>query len=255
MGKLHELLAVKKDLAQRAGEVQKETSHVFTQGHLFQGSHKAYFPFEENDQTKEPPETVPLSYTVGEKASWFAENFGKLIDAEFQIEKGNLEALADLAVDHEGARFTINQVPSTFLLDLISFMERVRTTFRHMPVLDPKHEWADDTESDKKGVKFVPDPEITYRTKKVLQHKVLVDASDKHPAQVEKWYEDQRVGKYEKKLSSGALTPRQKADVLHRIDLVIEGAKKALSKANDTEHPKDRIAEALFHFILGDVKG
>jgi len=247
MGSLHQLLAVKKDTAQRANEIVKETAAALGSKHLFNGAIRKYTPFDEEGQ-KFPDEHEQMSYTVGEKLAWFARNFGRHMDVEFQIEKANQGAFADVVVDG----LSLHNVPATYLLDLTDFLEKIRRVYAGMPVLDPKNQWEKDYDAGP-GVFTVTEPEISYRTQKVLSHKVLYDATKEHPAQIEKWTEDAQVGKYEKRMWSGAVTPAQKASILTRIDELIAAVKKALSKANDTEHDNDTIAEKIFEYIHGDL--
>ena len=244
MANLHQLLAVKKDAAQRANEIAGETKKNLGAKHLFYGSTKSYTPFDEEDETRFPDEHEQLSYTVGEKLNWFAENFGRIIDIEYQIDRTNENAEADLEVGD----LYIPGIPATFLLDLVSFLEKTRKVYANIPVLDSKYQWEPDSGAGP-GVYKTTEDEVTYRSKKVLRHKVLYDATPEHPAQVEKWPEDKQVGRYTKRMWSGALTPAQKSIVLGRIDTLLEAAKKALSEANNAEHATDKIASKIFSFI------
>ena len=178
-GNLHQLLAVKKDAASRANQISDETSKIFAARHLFYGSLKSYEPFEETqnpDLVHEEPEQEYLSYTVGEKMGWFAKEFSRLIDIEFQIDRTNMEAKADVKVDG----LELKEVPATFLLDLIGFCERVKKVYQHIQVLDPKSEWALSEEMGD-GVYRATKDEVTYRTKKVHKHKILHEATEQHP--------------------------------------------------------------------------
>ena len=248
MANLHELLAVKKDASQRANEVAGESRKIFAAKHYFNGSVKTYQPFDDEDNTQFPDEREELGYTAGEKMRWFAQEFGRILDIEYQIDLTNDAAMADLTFGGK----TIPNVPATFLLDLITKLEKVRKTYAALPVLDPKYQWERDPDKGD-GVFETRDPEITYRARKVLKSRILAPATDKHPAQVKDWAEDAQVGKYTKRIWSGALTAAQKASVLGRIDELTTAAKKALSKANNAEHSKETIAEDVFSFIHGNV--
>ena len=247
MGTLHQLLAVKKDLAKRGNEIIKETAKALGSSHLFSGSLRSYTPKEDEGQ-RFPDEHEQLSYTVGEKLDWFAENFGRYMDAEYQIETANKIAAADLMVGD----LTLTNVPATYLLDLTDFLEKIRRVYATMPVLDPKREWEADSTAVR-GVFKASKPEYANRTQKVLKHKVLYDATENHPAQIEKWTEDAQVGIYEKKYWSGCVTAAQKAAIMARIDVLIEATKKALSQANDAEHTTDTVANMIFKYIHGDL--
>lgn len=245
MGNLHQLLAVKKDISARSNQIANETREVLGKKHLFSGSVKSFHPFEdEGDLNQVPDDKENLSYTVGDKLRWFAENFGKALDVEYQIDVSNEEAKASVEIGD----FALNDVPATFLLDLIGFLERIRKVYSGIPVLDPKYEWIPDL-TEPKGIFKTATPEITFKSQKVLAHKILVEATADHPAQVEKWTEDKRVGQYTKNLWSGAVTAARKAAILGRVDQLLEASKRALSEANNATHSTDKVSEAVFGFI------
>ncbi len=244
MANLHQLLAVKKEASQRGNEIVGETKKVLSSKHYFFGSTKSYKAFDEEDPTNFPEESEQMSYTVGEKLAHFAKEFGRLVDIEYQIDMTNESAVADLNLGD----FSIGNVPAPFLLDLISMLDKTRKVYSSIPVLDPNHQWEIDPTATPGVFKSI-EPEVTYRSKKVLRHKVLYDATPDHPAQVEKWPEDTQVGQYTKRMWSGALTAAQKSVVLGRIDRLQEAAKKALSAANNAEHSKEKVAEKIFSFL------
>lgn len=248
-GNLHQLLAVKKDVATRANEITGETKKVLDKKHLFYGSLKTYEPFEEStDFTEEPQEGEHLGYTVGEKIDWFTKELGRLIDIEFQIDVSNQQAVADINIDG----LLLASLPATFLLDLIGLLERVRNIYQHIQILDPKYEWIPAPEYGD-GVFRSAGDDVTHRTKKQTKHKVLYDATKEHPAQIEKWFEDERIGKYTKRHWSGCLTAHQKALLLGRLDELIQATKKALSFANEREHAKTKIAGKIFSWLHKDI--
>jgi len=65
MSSLHELLAVKKDAAQRGNEISGETKKVFGAKHLFAGSLKTYSPFNEEDTVRFADEHDTVHLTGG----------------------------------------------------------------------------------------------------------------------------------------------------------------------------------------------
>jgi len=243
MSNLHQLLAVKKEAAERSNQIMGETKKVLSSKHYFFGSNKAYKAFDDEDSTNFPEENEQMSYTVGEKLKHFAREFGRSIDIEYQI-----DMTKDQSADLVAGDFRLEGVPAPFLLDFITFLEKTGKVYASIPVLDPNHQWEIDPTSTP-GVFKATDPEVTYRSKKVLRHKVLVDPTEHHPAQVEKWPEDTQVGQYTKRMWSGALTAAQKSTILGRIDRLKEAAKKALSAANNVEHHKGKVAEKIFDFL------
>ncbi len=252
-GSLHQLLAVKKGLAQRANEIFGETATILKKVHFFQGSLKTYQHFDEAEAKDVavaaviPAEKEPLGYTVKDKLTWFTKEYGRLVDVDYQIDKSNKVASGSIQLD--GLELT--DIPASFLLDLIGHLTKLRVLYGGIPVLDPKHNW-DEAPGMGKGVFAAQDDEVTYRTRKAPKHEILYDATPEHPAQIEKWHEDVRIGKYTKKLWSGALTVNQKSALLQRLDKLLEAAKISLSKANEQEHSTEKISTALFAWIHKD---
>ena len=91
---------------------------------------------------------------------------------------------------------------------------------------------------------------IREKTEKVRCHKVLYEATEKHPAQIDQWTEDKVVGKFTTKLFSGKMTPIDKSQILARLDKVIAEVKKARMRANQEEAKESKIAKQLFDYIL-----
>ena len=93
-------------------------------------------------------------------------------------------------------------------------------------------------------------PAVTFKTRKTFRHKVLVEATREHPAQIEKWSEDENVGKFITDSWSGMLTPAEKSDMIGRIDTLAQAVKQARQRANTTEVVKIQLAKSLVDFIL-----
>ncbi len=246
-GQLHEVLAVLPSCKGAAQKILAETAKVFKdKSHHFEGSVKSYDPLNEGDPGL-PDETSVLVTTVGEKLAHLAECYSPWLDVEFQIDETN--RIATGTVEVEGLK--IEHVPSTFLMQLDKRLSELRGVYDAIPTLDPKYEWS--ASNDKgKGI-FGAAPETRNRTEKVPVHKILVPATDHHPAQVAGWNEDRVIGRFTTKRWTGAISPEQKYELLKRIDLLQRAVKRALSAANKAEHKKDRIGRQVFEFIHGDL--
>ena len=250
-GQLHEILAVLPSLKGAAHEIIKETLHVFSKrGQLFEGALKTYRPLEEGGNPEEP-QAHHLASTVGEKLSHLAEIFGPFIDASFQIDATNRDAVATIKVGD----LEIKDVPSTFLLQLDKRISEMRSIYGALPVLDPKSKWTPANDKGK-GI-WDAEREISYRTTKKLRHKELSPAIARDgvgiPAQIEKWTEDTRTGEWTNKRWSGMITVSQKYELLKRLDELQRAVKKGLTQANRVDHRKDKVAAQLFEFIHGDL--
>lgn len=75
-------------------------------------------------------------------------------------------------------------------------LKLLRTVYEAIPTYEPNIEWEKDPEKGEDVWRSVR-PGETFKTEKILETKVVVDATKEHPAQYEKWTRDVRVGKTE----------------------------------------------------------
>jgi hypothetical protein len=252
MGKLHELLAVEANRKNAFSKILDETKAVFkNKGHLFTESIRwqKLFKAEAGQEAESVVERVAMTSTVPMKLNYMAGFVTDYLDVCYQKELTNQDAKADLVVD--GVELA-HDVPATCLLGLEQKLARVRSVIDGIPTRVPGLEWVPDTGHKFQGVVKTKYPEVTNKTKKVITPFELSPATDKHPAQVEKLTEDKIIGKFEKTMWAGVLSPAEKSDVLKRMDKLIEACKIARMKANEQETSDLRIGETLMDFVLGE---
>lgn len=228
-----------------AKKIIEETIHTFKKSELFIGSHKKLQMFDAAEQDKvvadefrEQVTTVPakLSYLAGKVAPFY--------DAVLQKEKTNQIAMADLVVD--GNTLGTN-IPACWLLGMETKLKDLRAVYEGIPTLAPGIAWEkDDTLTDSYRMK---NPDEKLKTAKTFMFKVLYPATDKHPAQIEKWEEQVPVGKYVTNVTSGMLSPAEKSAILGRLDKLIQAVKKARTKANMVDVVPDEIGVKLFDYV------
>jgi hypothetical protein len=247
VGQLHEVLAVLEQRRGAANKILEETRGVLANKHdHFDGMLKTYEPIEE-DGAELPPESVPLTTTVGEKLAHLAQVLGQAWDVEYQVEATNQQATADVAVD--GTPLLAN-VPATYLVQMDKRLAALRRVYDAIPTLDPKAEWiqADDKG---KGV-YQSSEEVRNRTEKKPIHKVVwapEPSDEKRQPVIDKWNEDRVIGRYVTRRWSGMLTVEQKYELLSRLDALQRAVKQAVARANKAEHVKDRVAKTLFDYL------
>lgn len=246
MGKLHQLLAVESDLKEATRVVLEETTNVFSKkNNLFMGSNRKYTPFDDNDTTAYPEEDQELTTTVNERLEYTAEFVSKYLDALLQKESTNQEAKAAIEID--GKAIT-GELPATFLLGLESRLKELRVVYKTIPTLAQGTKWNEAPEIGK-DVYVMEHPEQKFKTAKGFRHLVLVEATQYHPAQIEKWEEVENVGIYEKNIWSGMVTSARKAELLKRVDDLIVAVKQARQRANNVDVTKTSVASILFDYI------
>lgn len=248
MGKLHELLAVEGDLSGIAKKLSEETISTFKKPDHFIGQHRHLDMFDAAEQSKVvADEYKEMVTTVQDKLTYFGNAIINYFDAVLQKESTNQIAKADVVVDGTAL---IKDAPATFLLGMESKLKELRTVFEAIPTLAPGIAWEKD-ETQGTGVYRMKNADEKVKTAKSFMHKVLYEATDKHPAQIEKWEEQVPVGKYITNTTCGMFSPAEKSVVLGRVDKLIQAVKKARMQANTAEAIENKCGDAIFSYILG----
>lgn len=243
--KLHELLAVEGDLKDVSNKITREGLHTFKEKpNHFISTVRRVEMFDEGAPA-EADQYQAMVTTVQEKLDYCLNSIGQYYDAVFQKEKGNQAAVADIIV--EGTTLATN-VPATFLLGMEAKLSELRNLYMSLPTLAPGIEWEEDP-SKGEGVYRTKYPDEKFKTAKTVKSKVLYEATKEHPAQIDKWNEDEKVGKIITTAWSSMLSPAGKSKLLGRIDKLLQAVKKARQRANNTEVSKETISKTLFDFI------
>lgn len=246
MAKMHELLAVESDAQSQFKLILEETTKVFKdKPALFTGFNRKLITFDENDQTDFPEEHQALTETVENKLKYAASFITRFLDVSFQKESTNQLAKADIIVDGTAIA---TDVPATFLLGLEQKLKDIRNMYAAIPTLQVGVEWEND-ETIGKGIYRMIHPEEKLRTELKFKSQVLYEATDKHPAQIEKWQEQVPTGKYIRNIWSGMMTSAAKHEYLAKIDRLISAVKAARQRANSQEVVTSKIGKALIDFI------
>lgn len=243
MGKLHELLAVEADRKKTAEAILEETKVTFTKRtEHFTELRKEYKPDNENEkQLDQPAEVKAMVETVKGKLEYMAESQAAYMDVVYQKELANCDAHADLAL--EDGSLIEGAVPATVLLGLETKLKALREAYMVIPTLPPGEDW----ERDDDGNYVVVEKKI--RTKKVIKNHVKAPATDKHPAQVDVYTEDDRIGLAVTVKTTSVMSPGDKSGVLSRLDELLRAVKTARQRANMAIVPPVNIGKKLFSYI------
>lgn len=250
---LHEILAVEVDAQGTANRIIPETIHTFKEKAAhFNGAHRTLKMFKGDDDaatvaTEKAEEQIQeMVTTVHDKLEYTLDQLVRYWDIVLQKEATNQDAVADL-ITADGTVIA-KDVPATFLLGMETKLKTLRGVYEMIPTLAPGLKWIPDPTIGKHTYR-IETPETRAKTAKSFQHKVLVAATDKHPAQIEKWEETINVGAYTKEVWSSALTATEKSAFIGRIDDLIQATKQARMRANSTPVTKDTIGSKLVAFI------
>lgn len=144
-------------------------------------------------------------------------------------------------------RALVREVPVSYLLFLEKQLVDLHTFIRKLPVLDASESWNLDPSSDA----WKTEPVRTIRTKKVPRNHVKAEATEKHPAQVDVYYEDVPVGYWTTVKFSGALPARRVNELLERVEKLQNAVKFAREEANSAEVTDQRVGDAVLGYLLG----
>jgi hypothetical protein len=245
MPKLNQIIAVEKGAKSTLeGEITK-VYHLAQKGDVFQGLTKNYTPKEEDGETY-PPESVNVITNVEELVEAFANSMTKLFDITLTKNTANTKAKASVVVD---GTTVLEDVPIEYLLFLEKRLNDVMTFLNKLPVLDPALKWEQNGQA---GV-FQTEPVITNRSKKIPRNHEKAPATDKHPAQVEVYFEDVVVGTWATVKFSGATSQKQLKTWKDRVSDLQAAVKSAREEANSIEAPEVKAGETVFKHLFPEI--
>lgn len=205
------------------------------------GIMKTYQPRDEEGE-KLPSEGVKLQARVEETLDLVRNPLGRLLDLTATLDAGNQLARANVEIDGVAV---LRDVPVTTLLALEKKLVDLTTFVKKLPILDPAEEW----EYDENVEGYRTRASSTVRTKKVPRNHVKAEATDKHPAQVDVYYEDTVVGDWTTVRFSGAISAARKRELVGKVEALSAAVKVAREEANTTEVSDVKIADAIFGFL------
>lgn len=246
MAVLHELLAVEGDREGNAKRILTEARSKFGQPNEFKATIRSYEAFDENDPEVADERTAMVT-TVDEKLEYLAGFVGKYYDVVFEKDSANQRATADVVID---GMVLIKDAPVTWLLGMETKLRDVRKTFEKIGTLDAGKFWEADPGYEKANVLREKFPEVVFTTKKQTLHKVLYEATDHHPAQIETWNEDVKSGRKTTMNWSGLISSADKSALLGRADKLIQAFKKARQRANNEKVEKAEVGVVIFDYLF-----
>lgn len=239
MRKLHELLSIEPDLRTEAQKVASEVRETLADSKRVTGMIQTFRPLVD-DEEPEPDLRTEMITTVGAELARFNEAMGAFIDSAVTKEYTNTVAITAVEIGEE-----VMDLPATALLNLESRLAEIRKVYASIPTLDPAEIWH----YEKSLEVYVSEVRKTFKTRKVPKTHVAYDATTEHPAQVQVFHEDIRVGERETIIHAGSVTLARKRVMLGRIDDLIRTIKQARQRANDIEVRKIEVADLLFDII------
>lgn len=242
MAKLNQIIAVEKGVKAKAQQELTAAHHDVQKPALLSGIARTYQPKDEEGEQL-PPESTRVQLKVEQVLKSTAATLTRLFDVTAAKDWANCGARADITVD---GRVLVPAVPVSYLLFLEKQLTDLHTFVRKLPVLDAAESWTPDPSTDA----WKTEPVRTIRTKKVPRNHVKAEATEKHPAQVEVYYEDVPVGYWTTVKFSGALPARRVNELLERVEKLQQAVKFAREEANGAEVIDQRVGDAVFGYLL-----
>lgn len=227
MAKLNQVIAVSKTVKRNAQVALTKAYHELPKQDPLSGIMRVYRPLDD-DGEKLPPEHKKVQALAARTRDNVQHELARMFDTVGTIDLTNCEALADVIVD---GQVLLTGVPATHLLWLEKQLGDLRTFVSSLPTLDPKYTWTWD---ENLGC-YTTETVTTHRSKKVPRNHVKAAATEKHPAQVEIYYEDTVVGYWDTRLLSGAVPAAQVTILTERVDTLLKAVKTAREQANMTD--------------------
>lgn len=247
MARLSQIIAIEKDAKTRAEQAAATAYHQLQKPEPLTGISKVYTA-RDTDGEQLPPQGTPVQYTVEQALSNISKATARYLDLLGAKERTDQDARADVVVD---GKVFIAGAPVTLLLALERQLNEELVQARRLPTLSLEHEWAPYDSHGRHITKAIE----TVRSKKLPRNHVKAPATDKHPAQVEVYFEDVTVGTWATKHLSGAIPVARKQDILDRLVKLIEAVKQAREEANTVQVTDFKVGEKVFGYLYGTGNG
>lgn len=243
MKQLHEIIAIEPTVKAKADNILKETYDTFVkkQGH-FVGQIRTYQP-KDDDGERFPEESKELVTTVMEKLNYTFNAIIEKVDIMATKEETNIDAIADIIVDGD---ILFEKLHATTILSLEKEIAKWRNTLIASPTLQPGLKWKE----NKNQQIWEAAPIITTKPKKVPKVFIKYEATKEHPAQTELIHEDQTIGEWTTTHTSGAITPKEKSEILGRLDKLERAFKTARQRANTASVNKKELGKKIVNYLF-----
>ena len=243
MTRLNQIIAIEKGTKTRTMRDLTDAHHALQKQALLSGISRTYQPDDEERGESLPPEMTKVQVKADDLIRRTAEVLTELFDVTATKDEANCAARADVVVD---GRKLLSNIPVTSLLFLEKQLTDIHTFVKKLPVLDPSENWHRDATSGS----YATDPILTVKTKKVPRNHIKSVATEHHPAQVEMYYEDVRVGQWKTIKFSGALPQERVDEILERVEKLQKAVKFAREEANNSEVKQQAIGKEIFGFLF-----
>lgn len=239
---LNQIVAVEKGVKSRAYADFTAAHQQSQKAPLLSGISRTYKPRDEEGEQL-PAESTRVQVRASEIMKDVQRALTRLFDVTLTKDVANGVAKAPIVVD---GKTIAADVPVTYLLFLEKQLADLLTFVTKLPVLDAAEVWAYDEATDA----YATPPTQTTRSKKVPRNHVKAPATEKHPAQVEMYFEDVLAGYWTTVKYSGALPQARVNELRDRVVKLAEAVKVAREAANATTVVDQKIGDKIFDYLF-----
>lgn len=248
---LSQIIAVRTGVKNDTEQALTKYHHLLLRPELLRGQTRTYVP-NDDEGFRYPAENQVVQIKTVDVLDSITKDLARLFDVTAMLDWTNQHARADITFfTDDGAPYVLMpDVPVTYLMFLEKQLINLDTLIRKLPVLTADDDWSYDPAADL----FKSQPVGTTKSKKVRRNHVLAPATDRHPAQVEVYTEDEPVGIWTTVKLSGAIPAARVNKMLARVKIVTEAVKFAREHANleAVQDPKPGKRILDFVFNVGD---
>jgi len=239
---LNQIVALEKGVKSRSYADFTAAHHQLQKAPMLSGISRTYKP-KDDEGEQLPPESTRVQVRTTEVFKEAQVALTRLFDVTLTKDVANGTAKANIVVD--GTTLAAD-VPVTYLLFLEKQLNDLLTFVNKLPVLDAAETWSYDEATDA----YATAPTQTTRSKKVPRNHVKAEATEKHPAQVEMYFEDVLVGYWTTVKFSGALPQARVNELKVRVVTLSEAVKIAREEANSTVVTEKKIGDKIFGYLF-----
>lgn len=240
--KLNQIIAIVNGKKSKTEKELTEIYHKIQKSELFNGIKRIYTKKNE-DGDDFPPESKNIQYSVAEAIQSVTTIWTELLDVIATQDYTNCLAKGTIKVDD---KIILKDVPVTYLLFLEKHLTNVHTFVNKLPVLEAADNW----EWDKNNNQYKSEEFRTNKTKKTYFNHVKAEATKEHPAQVEVYPDDIKIGEWTTTKFSGAIPWSEKQALLNKVAKLVDGVKMAREEANLTEVREQSVGKEIFDYLF-----
>jgi hypothetical protein len=239
---LNQIVALEKGVKSRAQADFVAAGQQLQKTALLSGISRTYKP-KDDEGEQLPPESTRVQVRARDVLGDVQQALTRLFDVILTKDVANTVAKAPIVVD---GNTIATDVPVTYLLFLEKQLAELLAFVGRIPVLDAAETWTFDEATDA----YATTPSQTTRSKKVPRNHVKAAATDKHPAQVEMYFEDVLVGYWTTVKFSGALPQARISELKQRVVKLSEAVKLARESANSTVVTDQKVGDRVFNYLF-----